>query len=228
MAKLPAIIDLISKHDTRSVATISNYARVLRDHGLLPKGKRGRGAPDIHPLEVADLVLGLAGAFDAVNAPHATRVLRAAKLAHIRRHNGDVEDAMSELRHWTIAESCEDFGFLLASILTDEPRRNDSSPDIPGVMNMHVTIHEVEPGKAYGSAEVYLDNGEHSFFLHFQTHSTEEEFRQLIAELGSDGFASKAWSRSTSINIDFFYDASRCLLGISDADQEPEIDPAPD
>ncbi|MTD99853.1 hypothetical protein GIY56_06110 [Paracoccus sp. YIM 132242] len=217
MAKLPAIIELIAKHDTRSVATITNYARVLRDAGVLPKGKRGRGAPEMHQTDVADLILGLAGAGDAVNAPHAVELLRGAKLqpkAELE-HDGIV-DVHDELAHWSIKDFCEDFGFLLASLLVDEPYRDDVLIDDAGewigVTNMTVTIDEVVPDLAFASATVMLDDGNQWVRLSFATPNIEEvsvpdnPSRELIG-------LNATWARSTRIDYSFFVAASVCING---------------
>lgn len=217
MAKLPAIIDLIAKHDTRSVPTITNYARVLREAGYLPKGKRGRGAPDLHPLEVADLVIGLAGASDAVDAPYAVEILREAKLnPKIELEHEGIVDAGHELKHWSIAEACEDFGSLLASLLSDEPRRDVVEVDPNGdwfcITNMSVTINEVVPRLGFGSAEVFLDDGNQWVRLTFMTPDLpdlvnhKDDGRVLIG-------LNAPWARSTRIDYSFFVDASVCING---------------
>lgn len=213
MARLPAIIDLIAKHDTRSVATINNYARVLREAGVLPKGKRGRGAPDLHPLEVADLVLGLAGASDAVDAPHAVAVLKNMKVSpFVHRDGGDLVRVEEELSHWTVNEHCEDFGAFLASLLVDLPCRDDNPGDLPGVTNMSVTIGEVARDAIFGGTEVYLDDGNQGFTLNFQSHRPED-VESVIKDYGPDAFARRSWGRSTSIDYDFFVDMSELLNG---------------
>lgn len=217
MAKLPAIIELIAKHDSKSAATISNYARVLRDAGILPTGKRGRGAPDMHATEVADLVIGLAGASDAVGAPYAVEILRNAKLLPkiVLKHDGIV-DAVEELKHWSIAESCEDFGMLLASLLSDEPRRDDVVIDPDGrwfcITNMKVTINEVVPGLDFGSAEVMLDDGNQWVRLHFQTPEIPDLVNREKGDQELIGL-NATWARSTCIDYSFFVDASVCING---------------
>ncbi|MDH2327836.1 hypothetical protein QCN27_13275 [Cereibacter sp. SYSU M97828] len=217
MAKLPAIIDLIVKHDTKSVATISNYARVLRDAGILPKGKRGRGAPDLHPTEIADLVMGVAGAGDAVDAPHAVEMLRGAKLLpKIELEHEGIVDADHELRHWSIADCCEDFGMLLASLLSDEPRRDDVQEYPNGdwfcITNMTVTINEVVPRRDFGCAEVFLDDGNQWVKLTFMTPRTPDLSNQEDDDQEPIGLGA-SWSRSTHIDYSFFVDASVCING---------------
>ncbi|PZO63218.1 MAG: hypothetical protein DI498_13840 [Paracoccus denitrificans] len=218
MAKLPAIIDLIAKHDTRSVPTITNYARVLREAGYLPKGKRGRGAPDLHPLEVANLVIGLAGASDAVDAPHAVEVLKSAKLnPNLHLDGGNLALAKDELPHWSFHEQTESFGSFLASLLLEEPRRDDCPDDMVGVTNMSVTINEVARDAIFGSVEAYLDDGNQGFTIGFQSHHREDVERAL-EEHGPEAFAGRSWGRSTWIGYNFFVDMSELLLGGLDDD----------
>lgn len=216
MAKLPAIIELISQHDTRTLATITNYARVLRDAGVLPKGKRGRGAPEMHQTEVADLVIGLAGASDAVDAPYAVRILKNAKLYPQAELQGEgAVDAQAELKRWSISEQCEDFGFLLASLLVDEPGRHDAQIDddgnVTGLTRMTVTINEVIPSIPVGTAEVFLDDGKQWVKLFFETPELPSEDAHLEGRVWSGNNAT--WSRSTSIDHSFFVSMSVCING---------------
>ena len=214
MARLPAIIDLIAKHDTRSVATINNYARVLREAGVLSKGKRGRGAPHLTTSEAADLILGLAGASDAVGAPHAVSALRQAVLEpKATKRGGDLVDAHKALAEWTVGTYGENFGKVLEAIIAGEPTRLDNDGSLPGVFDMSVTISEVTPGVRFASAEVMLDEGEESVTFSFKVAPTEddiEKWKQSSPDYDPLRLG-LSWSRSTTIYPYFFADLGACL-----------------
>lgn len=219
MAKLPAIIELIARHDPRSVATVTNYARVLRDDGLLPKGKRGRGAPDLDAIEVAHLVLGLAGASDAVDAPGAARLLSGATLLDGGILDGEVTNIREEIGHWSIASDCTSLGDVVASILVSEPVRTYPDGSTFGATNLDLMIAEVTRDHGHGFAELFFSDGSSRVTLNFMSASP-------VSSL--EASRSLSWSRSTRIDLKFFYDTSRCLLDQPAPAEEGEIDPAPD
>lgn len=214
MARLPAIIDLIAKHDTRSVATINNYARVLRAAGVLSKGKRGRGAPHLTTSEAADLILALAGASDAVGAPHAVSALRQAVLAPKARKQGDeLVDAHEALAEWSVSAYGKSFGDVLEAMIDGEPIREDNDGSLPGVTNMSVTISEVTPGVRFASAEAMLDDGNESVTFNFQVAPTKDDIEKWKQTTPDQDplLLGLSWSRSTSIDLYFFADLAECL-----------------
>lgn len=65
MARLPALIDALTRCDDRPRGTIDHIARTMREAGLIQTTKRGRGAAEMTPLDAAALVLGLYGLAEA-------------------------------------------------------------------------------------------------------------------------------------------------------------------
>jgi len=133
--------------------------------------------------------------------------------------NGEVTDIREELKAWSICNAALTFGEAMASLLVDEPFRTYPDGSIFGVTNLDVRISEVPRDRGYGYAELFLTDGSSRVTLNFMSPAitTPPIDRSPLS-----------WSRSTLIDLQFFYDASRCLLGIEDANEEPEIDPAPD
>jgi len=62
MAKIPALVSALARVDGRERKTIDHIARVAREDGYLPTGKRGGGAADTTPRVAADLLIALNGA----------------------------------------------------------------------------------------------------------------------------------------------------------------------
>lgn len=73
MATLPQLIDVFAKHDGRDHATLTQFGRVVREAGFLPKGKRGFGAPQMTPENAVALLLGIYGASSPKEAPGAIK-----------------------------------------------------------------------------------------------------------------------------------------------------------
>lgn len=57
MAKLPQLVAALSQVDERPLATIDHIARVAREGGQLPTGKRGSGAAEMGFTEAAKLLI---------------------------------------------------------------------------------------------------------------------------------------------------------------------------
>ena len=61
MARLPALIEAIARHDRRGQATIAHIARQVRDEGLIRSSKRGVGAAIMTVKDAATLLLATCG-----------------------------------------------------------------------------------------------------------------------------------------------------------------------
>jgi hypothetical protein len=73
MVRLPALVEAFASCDERDRASIAQFARVIREAGLLPTTKRGRGAARMGALEAAILMIGLNAAGTPSGAPAAIR-----------------------------------------------------------------------------------------------------------------------------------------------------------
>lgn len=69
MAKLPALVSALNRHDGRDRATLDHIARVIREAGYIPTTKRGSGASEMTAREAANLFLGANGADTPREAP---------------------------------------------------------------------------------------------------------------------------------------------------------------
>jgi hypothetical protein len=59
MATFPQLVDAVAKVDGRDFLTIQNYARIIRDAGQIPTGKRGAGSPQMTISAGANLIIAL-------------------------------------------------------------------------------------------------------------------------------------------------------------------------
>lgn len=59
MAKLPALVKAVTAVDGREHKTIEHVARVVREAGFIPTGKRGGGSADVTYEAAANLIIGL-------------------------------------------------------------------------------------------------------------------------------------------------------------------------
>lgn len=61
MVKLPGLVDAVALWDGRSRPSIEHIARMTRDAGFIPKGKRGLGGPEMSDEHAANLLIALNG-----------------------------------------------------------------------------------------------------------------------------------------------------------------------
>lgn len=62
MAKLPALVSVITEFDGRERKAVAHIARTIRERGYITTGKRGGGADEKTPHEAANLLIALNGA----------------------------------------------------------------------------------------------------------------------------------------------------------------------
>ncbi len=75
MAQLTELLRVLQPLDGRDEQTLYNSARKLREEGLLPKGKRGSGAPELSFEDAANVLLGVVGSTRSVDAADRCRLL---------------------------------------------------------------------------------------------------------------------------------------------------------
>ncbi len=76
MARLPALIDALARHDRRGYSTIAHIARQVRDNGLILSSKRGVGAAVMTVKDAATLLLATCGDSSPQGAVAAVHHLR--------------------------------------------------------------------------------------------------------------------------------------------------------
>ncbi len=76
MATLPALVKAITEVDGRDHKTIEHTARLIREAGYIPTGKRGGGAAEMDFIAAANLLIGLNGADSPKDAEWAIGVIR--------------------------------------------------------------------------------------------------------------------------------------------------------
>ena len=76
MARGPSLITAYSRSDGRDFTAIQHFARTIREAGLIPTTKRGRGAAPVTEREAVNLLLAANGADSAPDAPRAVRRIR--------------------------------------------------------------------------------------------------------------------------------------------------------
>lgn len=216
MARLPAVAEIFARHDTRSLPTINNYARELRNAGYLPKGKRGVGAAHLSPADGANLIMAIAAAPEATNGPFAIDALRSATLVPQARTDGGAEvDAAEQLELWSLSDQGNTFGGVLEALILGEPQHKNNDGTLPGLINMTVVISEVVPCVRFACAELHLDDGDHRVEFRFRVEPTSEDIALVKSSRhGADPLGlGRGWSRSVSLDMVFFHDLGICITG---------------
>jgi hypothetical protein len=75
VARLPALVEALTYCDPRGKRSIGHIARVVREAGLLPTSKRGRGASEVTSRDGVALLMGLNGSESPAGAPEAVKRL---------------------------------------------------------------------------------------------------------------------------------------------------------
>lgn len=76
MATLPKLVTALAEVDGRERKTVEHIARVIREAGFIPTGKRGGGAPKMDCRSAANLIIGLHGADAPMDAPAVINIFR--------------------------------------------------------------------------------------------------------------------------------------------------------
>lgn len=99
MAKLPALLDLLASFPGVDRKSVELKSRVLREDGLLSRGKRGSGAPDVTSMDAATIVLAHMAESGASCAPDAVRAYRGLTGSTVRGGPGPnpAEQAIAEI-----------------------------------------------------------------------------------------------------------------------------------
>ncbi|ASQ05406.1 hypothetical protein HR059_17470 [Sinorhizobium meliloti WSM1022] len=118
MAKLPALIEALSKYDPRGENAVENLTREMRRGGLISQGKRGLGAPDMTSTDVTNMLFAMATR-QAKDAPEAVRKLRAGILnaKWTEEGQGRVDEFLDGLRDPLIGRG--EGGFCRAGLFVD-------------------------------------------------------------------------------------------------------------
>ena len=83
MARLPALVEAISKHDLRGAQLIGHIARLVRDEELIVSRGRGTAAAAMTFADAATLLMAVGSSRIAMDAPQGVRNLRGLRLRPI-------------------------------------------------------------------------------------------------------------------------------------------------
>jgi hypothetical protein len=114
MATLPQTVTALESVAGRDHATLTQYGRIIREAGLLPRGKRGAGAPQMTPENIAILMLGMYFSDTPKDAALTAERLRAYKLVNVEGSE-DFAAAFAGLGE------CQHFGEALATLIASQP-----------------------------------------------------------------------------------------------------------
>lgn len=128
MAKLPALVGLIASLPGAERKTVELQARVLREAGLLTKGRRGGGAADVTSLDAAVLVLAHLATDGASSAPEAVSGYHGLTRRCQRGAYGDSRRAW-ELSQ--VAEGAPTPLHVIRDLIEDAARRSDEDAGGP-------------------------------------------------------------------------------------------------
>lgn len=120
MASFPQLISAFAEEDGRDVAALTQFGRELRENGLLPRGKRGHGSPQMEAKDAAMMLCGITpscGPKDAV-----ATAMRIGSLRAFNKHGlDDPPQHLSELAE------CTTFGAALETLLMMVPQLIEDS-----------------------------------------------------------------------------------------------------
>jgi len=98
MAKLPALIETLSRHDERDQSTLEHVARTVREAGYIPTTKRGVGASGMTIGAATNLFLALNGCDapkDAARAVDRFRSLQLRELTAVAPEQDDLQKLLT-------------------------------------------------------------------------------------------------------------------------------------
>ena len=135
MATLPEFLTALQPADGRDVSAIRQIARVIREAGYIPRGKRGRGSPHLSLENAVDLLLGIYGSAYPRDAP---LVLRK---CHEMRFWCDCPSWYAPHIPLTLSEG-QSFRSALAKMVELAPAiRGDCPPDAPPFVSVTIGEH---------------------------------------------------------------------------------------
>lgn len=111
MATLPNMVTAFAETDGRERKTIEHIARLIRERGYIPNGKRGGGAPQMTTPAATNLTIALCGCDTPVEAPLAIDRFRSLRSTHISR------DYTGNLKVLKLISECETFGEALEILI---------------------------------------------------------------------------------------------------------------
>ncbi|HEX4196219.1 MAG TPA: hypothetical protein VHZ26_02130 [Caulobacteraceae bacterium] len=135
MARLPALIDDLAKHDPRGRATVEHVARVVREAGLIQTTKRGRGAADMTVSDAAALLIGLCCTEVPKDAPDAVREFKEMEPTKLfsRRHYFP--------REFASVMGAQTFGLALEQLILSTATLEEQGRELS-----RRTTHRMRPG----------------------------------------------------------------------------------
>ncbi|SCW34305.1 hypothetical protein [Ancylobacter rudongensis] len=219
MAKLPALVDALAKHDPRGLSTVKNYARIVREAGLLPTTKRGNGASDMGEGEVAKLLLGLAEVANVRKAPRAIEVLSGALV--VAPMSGAVDPA-NHLEGFDLADRMESLGEFLQCLVGGVRDHGIVLPSKDGSRNHVLSGMRLKAPDDWGGDAYITFNrtlaGEFTLHFHGPTPEAYEFFRtRPAADLGercrerADGAPVPGISFEVEIGVSAIASLAGCL-----------------
>lgn len=160
MAKLPKLIEKIAKYDPRGVSAVENLTRELRKAGLISRGKRGVGAPNITASDIANTLFGLVCRFSK-DAPEAVTRLR--QSMQIGVHEDEL-DPLDLFKGTSVYDNCTDSkGFVRAGPFLDAlidtlANANGSNATLTSLL-LGLRIEVFDPFSGFGGLNVLINHG---------------------------------------------------------------------
>jgi hypothetical protein len=111
MARLPQLIDAVSKTSGRDRASVHHWARAIREAGFITTTKRGVGASNMTTRDAANLLIGLFGADTPRDAAKAVQEFRSLQVFAPQAESGDFFDVYERLKN------APDFGTAIEELI---------------------------------------------------------------------------------------------------------------
>jgi hypothetical protein len=111
MARLPQLIDAVSKTSGRDRSSVEHWARAIREAGLITTTKRGVGAAEMTTRDAANLLIGLCGADTPRDAAKAVHEFRSLKVFAPWSESGEFFDVYERIK------AAPDFGVAIEELI---------------------------------------------------------------------------------------------------------------
>jgi hypothetical protein len=111
MARLPQLIDAVSKTSGRDRSSVEHWARAIREAGLITTTKRGVGAANMTTRDAANLLIGLCGADTPREAAKAVHEFRSLKVFAPWSESGEFFDVYERIK------DAPDFGNAIEELM---------------------------------------------------------------------------------------------------------------